>query len=371
MSLKATIAELILNATAAGRAMLTAADAAAQKVLLSLGNVNNTSDAEKPVSTATAAALSGKQATLVSGTNIKTINSTSLLGSGDIVISAGIGGSTGATDNRLLRSDGTGGSTAQASNATLDDTGNLTINAGLVAGSGSLAVTTAFDVLVWQGGKLGFANAAVGVGSSADSYFVRNSAGSIGVKASGGTDGTFTAGAITASGTANAGSQVLRVQGSGSGFTRLNDNGTVIIDADVSSGSTPLSVRYNGTEQWGISFSGILSGRSGCTLNIGAGQMHLTHSSSLAQVKTFGNLALLPGNLGGGGTSVDVTGSLTASALMCAGAYTVATLPSASANAGKFAQVTDSSVTTFGSTVAGSGSNRVPVFSNGTNWVVA
>jgi hypothetical protein len=33
--------------------------------------------------------LSGKQDTLVSGTNIKTINSTSLLGSGNIAISAG------------------------------------------------------------------------------------------------------------------------------------------------------------------------------------------------------------------------------------------------------------------------------------------
>jgi uncharacterized delta-60 repeat protein len=40
-------------------------------------------------------ALNAKQATLVSGTNIKTINGTSLLGSGDIVISGGDGG--GAT----------------------------------------------------------------------------------------------------------------------------------------------------------------------------------------------------------------------------------------------------------------------------------
>jgi hypothetical protein len=37
--------------------------------------------------------INGKQATLVSGTNIKTINSTSLLGSGDISISASAGGS--------------------------------------------------------------------------------------------------------------------------------------------------------------------------------------------------------------------------------------------------------------------------------------
>lgn len=39
--------------------------------------------------------LSGKQATLVSGTNIKTVNSTSLLGSGDIVVSASPAGSSG------------------------------------------------------------------------------------------------------------------------------------------------------------------------------------------------------------------------------------------------------------------------------------
>lgn len=45
------------NATAAGLAMLNAADAAAQKVLLSLGNVTNTADASKPVSTAQQTAL--------------------------------------------------------------------------------------------------------------------------------------------------------------------------------------------------------------------------------------------------------------------------------------------------------------------------
>ena len=38
---------------------------------------------------ADSSALSGKQDTLVSGTNIKTINSTPLLGSGDITISGG------------------------------------------------------------------------------------------------------------------------------------------------------------------------------------------------------------------------------------------------------------------------------------------
>lgn len=62
--------------------------------------------------------------------------------------------------------------------------------------------------------------------------------------------------------------------------------------------------------------------------------------------------------------------NLTASGLITLGTYTVATLPSASANAGAIAQVTDSSVTTNGSAVAGGGSNRVMVFSTGTTWDV-
>lgn len=55
-----------------------------------LGNVDNTSDADKPISTATQTALNAKQANLVSGTNIKSINGTSLLGSGDITVGGGV-----------------------------------------------------------------------------------------------------------------------------------------------------------------------------------------------------------------------------------------------------------------------------------------
>jgi hypothetical protein len=56
------------------------------KSSVGLSNVDNTSDANKPVSTATQTALNAKQNTLVSGTNIKTINTQSILGSGDITI---------------------------------------------------------------------------------------------------------------------------------------------------------------------------------------------------------------------------------------------------------------------------------------------
>lgn len=81
------------------------------KTNLGIENINNTSDANKPVSTATQTALDGKaatshthaqsdvtglvsslaalQPTLVSGTNIKTINGSSILGSGDLVVGGG------------------------------------------------------------------------------------------------------------------------------------------------------------------------------------------------------------------------------------------------------------------------------------------
>jgi hypothetical protein len=67
-----------------------------------LSNVDNTADADKPVSSATQTALNAKQDTLVSGTNIKTVNSNSLLGSGNIEISSSVawGGITGTLSNQ-------------------------------------------------------------------------------------------------------------------------------------------------------------------------------------------------------------------------------------------------------------------------------
>lgn len=51
----------------------------------------------------------------------------------DTAVAAKVGGSTGATDNRLLRSDGTGGLTLQATGITVDDSDNITDVAALTA----------------------------------------------------------------------------------------------------------------------------------------------------------------------------------------------------------------------------------------------
>jgi len=72
------------------------------KSMVGLSNVDNTTDANKPVSTAQGVAIGLKQDALVSGTNIKTINGTSVLGSGNIAIAGG-----GVTDHTLLTNIGT------------------------------------------------------------------------------------------------------------------------------------------------------------------------------------------------------------------------------------------------------------------------
>lgn len=71
MGVEAVIATQVIDTTPVGRSLMTAADAAAART------------------------AADAQATLVSGTNIKTINSTSLLGSGDIAVSASPAGSSG------------------------------------------------------------------------------------------------------------------------------------------------------------------------------------------------------------------------------------------------------------------------------------
>jgi hypothetical protein len=105
--------------------------------------------------------INSKQATLVSGTNIKTINSTSLLGSGDITISANPSGVSGAiqfSNGSAFASD--------AANLFWDDTNNrlgVGTNApsatGHLAGSSNTATDYALKVLNLRGqGILSVAN---------------------------------------------------------------------------------------------------------------------------------------------------------------------------------------------------------------------
>ena len=102
------------------------------KTQVGLGNADNTSDLSKPISTATQTALNTKQATLVSGTNVKTINSNSILGSGNLAV--GNVTKVGTPVNNQLAiwtGDGTieGDSEIIWNGTTLDITGGILLDA--------------------------------------------------------------------------------------------------------------------------------------------------------------------------------------------------------------------------------------------------
>ena len=100
-------------------------------------------------------------ALLVAGTGI-TLTYNDGAGTLTIASSGGgsIGGSTGSTDNRILRADGTGGATVQNSAVTIDDSGNIsglgTVGCGAIT-SGSINCSGITGTQVIQTNTNGFA----------------------------------------------------------------------------------------------------------------------------------------------------------------------------------------------------------------------
>lgn len=131
---------------------------------------------------------------------------------------------------------------------------------------------------------------------------------------------------------------------------------------------------------------GIRNGTNGQTVNV---YNTYTNSSNYerAKVAWSGNTLRIGTEKAGTGSArpmelqtdgttrvqIDTSGTVSVVSLLSVGTYTYGTLPSAASNAGKLAQITDSSVAhsgNFGAVAAGGGSNRVQVFSDGTNWVI-
>lgn len=149
--------------TAYTRELLASTSASSAKASLELGNVNNTSDANKPISTATQTALNGK-ASLSGATFSGTVRSQagiefggSAMGrlngynsSGDIVMESGIGVGTGYGDSFGFNLRTVGGEMAFFTNSgqrrmTINNVGQVVVTGALSKGSGTFLIDHPID----------------------------------------------------------------------------------------------------------------------------------------------------------------------------------------------------------------------------------
>jgi hypothetical protein len=251
-----------------------------------------------------------------------------------------------------LRSDGTGGATVQASAVTIDDSGNIsglgTVGCGAITTSGNMAGPNAFRLTTGYGNRLILGETSSPLDISANTVRF-------------GTNENYTS---------------LQWQDSylslGSGHViGWNSGSAASFAADVqlrrNATGPAAEIRAAGGLRV-MNAAGSANAALACgTITLGTPKINFDSSGSRFIEYDSGSL-----NLGDGFANVLAIGSsfITCIQPFQLRAYTVATLPSVSANTGRMVQVTDSSVTTNGSTVAGGGSNRVIVFSNGTNWDV-
>ena len=148
----------------------------------------------------------------------------------------------------------------------------------------------------------------------------------------------------------------------------LNDSGTGAIAIKHSGGAAPtIGELVGGTTievQFNSSYWELVSVPSADQSILGnltvAGNATVTGGLSVTGASTVGALTA---------SIVTSTSSVTAATYAKTGAVLVSALPSAAtAGAGARYLVTDATVTTFASIVAGTGANAVPVYSDGVNW---
>lgn len=230
----------------------------------------------------TAAEVAAKQDTLVSGTNIKTINSTSILGSGNLVVSASPSGVAGAiqfSDGSAFASD--------AANLFWDDTNNR-------LGIGTNAPATTLDI---QGSGSSFTTFSFNVSnSSSQSLFKIRDDGTINASASSLSLSSFVNANDAVIGSSSLLSARLGIKGSGS------TSATTSLLVQNSAGSTSLKVT---DDQQVTGFSGAqLQFRLGFT---SAGQSISTREGqfSVGLIDANQSAALRFLTLGTGSTYID------------------------------------------------------------------
>jgi hypothetical protein len=207
---------------------------ATTKAQVGLGNADNTSDANKPVSTATQTALNAKQDTLVSNTNIKTVNSTTLLGSGDIAVQPTL---VSGTSIKTVNSNSLLGAGDVAVQPTLVSGTNIkTLNSVSLLGSGDIVLAATPSGI---SGAIQFSDGSA-FASDAINFFWDNTNKRLGIGQSIPTARIH----IQGSSAATTSSSLLIFNSTPTEIFRIRDNGNVQIGATTDAG---FRLDVNGT----------------------------------------------------------------------------------------------------------------------------
>jgi len=257
------------------------------------------------------------------GTNLS-LSGTTLNATG-----GGIGGSTGSTDNRILRADGAGGATVQNAALGIDDSASLVDTNG-----NELIKTTATASAV---NEITIANAATGNSPT--------------ISATGGDSNIGIS--IISKGTG----QILANSGSSAAPTfSFTDNPTT----GIYNSAGNLVFMGQGSIQAYFSPSGTFNLYQGGNLQLNAP----------AQVTWFTDTALVRNAAG----VVEINNGTAGNwGVLLLRGTTLSTLTSVitSPVLGMRATITDSTTVTYRATITGGGSNVVPAFYDGSNWIVS
>lgn len=403
MSVNPTLVELILNAPAAGKAMLSAVSAAAQKTLLSLvkgdvglGNVDNTSDANKPVSTAQQTALNLK-ANLAGPTLTGTTTVSTLSVGGNVTVVASALHDLNIDDRIRHRRDG-------KTDGGLGDQFFFGDTAGWSTSNGGAAIGLANNFHAWwstndpvrvefeaDAGEMQFY---IEGGVGKDSWFGLQEGSahkwSFGNDFStqkwvicsgfGLTVGTTYFAIANTTGDAEFSGKVSMP--SGIGVTAVANlhrpvaaHKTLLIQEGNTSNDAVVQIAATNAGNVGTAI--ILTGQETSSDGRHWVIQHRGTGDSNAFKLGYGTTTADGQNIITGTTTfltISTTGHMTLGGVEVLKSYTVGTLPSASTYDGAICRVTDSNVAAsgnYGATVVGGGANKVKVFSNGTNWVIA
>ena len=268
---------------------------------------------------------------------------------GSVAIYSGSPGS-GATHGSVTITAGPSASAALAYNQ-----GTVTI--GTVNNSGGAGGWGTGSVVIQTGTACTTAGA---TGTAAGPISVTTGIGGIS-SATGGTGGV--GGALSL--TANTGGAATGTSGTLTGGT----GGSAALSAGTGGAATSASGTRNGGTGGAVTVSAGTGG-AGTTANGNGGDVLIRSGAAGAgagSAGVAGSVKLQPA----GTTQFEAkTDCLVASKPVIFPSYTVAGLPAAASYPYARAFATDANATTFMSTVAGGGVNKVPVFSDGTNWLI-